>query len=56
MKNEAEISNRRFDLSDYDLLDHPALELFEKNCFYSTPLFGRDVGAHEGKKLGIHCQ
>jgi hypothetical protein len=44
MKNEAEIRSKGFDLSDYDLLDHPALELFEKNSFYSTPLFGRDVG------------
>ncbi len=43
MKNEAEISNKRFDLSDYDLLDHPALELFGQKSFYSTPLFGRGV-------------
>ncbi|NCW94852.1 MAG: hypothetical protein EBW79_07735 [Actinobacteria bacterium] len=41
MKNEAEISNKRFDLSDYDLLDHPSLELFGQRNFYSTPLFGR---------------
>lgn len=33
MKNEAEIGSKGFDLSDYDLLDHPALELFEQNSF-----------------------
>ena len=49
MKSEAEIRSKGFDLSDYDLLDHPALELFEQNSFYSTPLFGREVSQESNK-------
>ena len=41
MKSEAEINDKSLDLNDYDLLNHPALELFEQGNFYSTPLFGR---------------
>jgi hypothetical protein len=50
MKNEAEIIDKRFDYNDYDLLNHPALELFEQSNFYSTPLFGRGV-SHSSDKL-----
>jgi len=41
MKNNGEISEENFDFTNYDLLDHPALELFGQSNFYSTPLFGR---------------
>jgi hypothetical protein len=41
MKSEVEINEKSLDLNDYNLLNHPALELFEQGNFYSTPLFGR---------------
>ena len=33
MKSEAEINEKSLDLNDYDLLNHPALELFEQGNF-----------------------
>lgn len=49
MKNEAEIGSERFEPTDYDLLDHPALELFGQSNFYTTPLFGPKVSQESNK-------
>ena len=49
MRNEAEINVKRLELSDYELFNHPALELFEPRSFDSNPLSGRSASQSSNK-------